>query len=291
MKSILSFFLAAFICSTAFAQTASYETVFDDPSEMRKLQISINAIMANVFADEGANQGHSSFGYGFNVGYFPLKNRIGLELNYQTGTDISSGLDSYGKTEFRGTFALISSRKTKEKRMVLDETNRTVTSAMVPRTTQNNLEGRFSFVRNKGLLGNVDLTTQGSWNALYSNSAIGLGLQWRQNHAIKILVDDSYYAKSSSHFLLYGDVLLGMGTSWDGKETSGSIGAGPSEDELEDAIDQADLASGLGGRLGMKYFMWPAKTIGFSFSTEVGYIPPNTGLFFMMSMGLTINML
>lgn len=291
MKSILSFLLAAFICSTTFAQTVGYKTIHDDPSEMRKLQFSVNALMANTFSDEDANQGFSNFGYSINAAYYPIIDKIGIEFNYQTGSDISTGFDLYRKTEIRGTYSLLSARNTKERRVTLSESMTTTTSALVPKTVQNNFEGRFSLIRNKGFFGRVPLDLKGAWYALYNNTSLGLGIQWRQSHALKVLIDDDYYAKSSAQFLLYGDFILGMGTGWESKKSIQSVGTAPSETEIEDAVKEADLASNFGYRIGAKYFAKTSGTIGLSFSTEVGYIPPNTALFFMLSMGITINLL
>ncbi len=293
MKSTLSLVFAAFICSTAFAQTVNHKMVSDDPSDMRKLQVAVDAFMTAGFSlEDNDNDGYLAFGYQIRAAYYPIMNRIGVEFEYQKGSDIGSGLD-VSKTELRGSFALISASSKKTRVLTIDQSvraNYTVnTNIRVPQTVQNNLEGRFSLLRNKGFAGQVDFGAAGTGFALYNTTAVGLGLQWRSYRAYEALIDNAYYIKSSGHFQLYGDVLFGMGTSW-GDPNSNSA-TDPTEAEIEAALDAENIRSNVGGRIGFKATTRTTKTLAFSGGAEVGFLPPNSALHSLIYFGMTLNFL
>tara|TARA_R110002072_G_scaffold181107_2_gene337123 strand:+ start:1780 stop:2661 length:882 start_codon:yes stop_codon:yes gene_type:complete len=293
MKSTLSFCLALFLGSPLLAQTVNYKTISDDPMDIRKLRIGVDAMMTAGFSlEDNSDDGYLNFGYQIRGSYFPIINKIGIEFDLQKGTDINSGLDA-SKTEFRASFAIFSAQNKKDRTITIDRSVQGGSSynhnIKTPQTFQNNLEGRFSIIRNKGFIGQIAIPPHGNHHALYSTSMLGLGLQWRSFQAYKVLIDDSYYSSNSVHFQLYADLLLGMGTSWEA--STGSVASIPSEAEIEAALDTESLTSNLGGRLGFKTSTRTTKTLTLSLGAELGFIPPSKVLHSLLYFGASINLL
>lgn len=267
--------------------------VNDDPFDMRKLQVGVDAIMTAGFASEDdVNDGYLTFGYQIRASYFPIMNRIGIEFDYQKASDLGSGRD-VSKTELRGSFALISTSSKKTRTLTIDQKSRgnfTInTNIQVPQTVQNNIEGRFSLLRNNGFFGTLDFVGIGPRFVSYKNTAVGLGIQWRRFRAYEALIDDSYYIKSSGHVQFYGDILFGMGTSWDGTRENQPLN--PTEAEVEALVDTENIKSNVGGRIGIKATTRTTKTLAFSAGAELGYLPPNSAFHSLMYFGVAINLL
>lgn len=260
---------------------------------LRKLQIGFDLLIAAGFAEEGSsNNPYLNSGFQIRASFFPVANKIGLEFNHQFGTEVISGLKA-SKTEIRGSFALFSSKKTKERSIYIDHFDRSVfglnRTFKTPQTVQNNFEGRFTLLRNKGFLGELYFPSYFmEFVTLYNSTAFGFGFQWRNFRAHEVLINNEYFAKNSKHFQIYGDVLMGLSTTWSNPEV---VGFGtPTQAEIKAELEEEDLKTNIGGRIGFKVSSNTLNRFAFSYGAEIGYLPPNKILNYLMYVGASVNM-
>lgn len=275
-------------------KTVNHKVVYDDPDK-ENLAVSVDYFIAEFYTgnEERNVDGYAGLGYGFQLSYMNLFNKLQAELNWRRNYKFSGDLHT-AYLDAGVTWDISKNLRTRSMDIRLGSAgnNRDRYMSGVKVTQANRFRARAGLTHSNVMVQLPPVQNVVSPQARVSRTGLYIGLEYMFNRNYKTLVNLSQSRREADQFRIYADVIGTAGGY--GKTFSPSIYYGdqpqiPITDELREEWDSIGVANSIGYRLGVKYVLSMPNGFNFNFDSYVGQKPPYLGIYAYIGCGITVN--